>query len=58
MIIVNELVFYSSLKLKEEIVEAEAVSKGSKFHADMALGKKECKNCDESIYVNESFRVN
>ena len=32
--------------LNEEIMEAEAVSKGSEFHADMALGK-ECKNCDE-----------
>ena len=41
MITVNQLVF-----LNEEIEEAEAVSKGSEFHTEMALGK-ECKNCDE-----------
>ena len=38
----NELVFIAVLK-----EEAEAVSKRSEFHTDMALGKKECKNCDE-----------
>ena len=45
MITVNELVFIAVLN--EEIVEVEAVSEGSKFHAEMALGKNECRNCDE-----------
>ena len=33
--------------LNEEIVEAEAVPEGSEFHTEMALGKNECRNCDE-----------
>ena len=42
----DKTLFYTKI-CRTEIVEAEAVSKGSEFHADMALGKKECKNCDE-----------